>query len=678
MRRFHIATLLLCLCSVFSFAQERLILNRGNYPNDGNGDTPWTFIGKANTNFEALFNRTANLSNNAAVAALALGDVSTNAAAWRAVLKQTPDTIYVTWYSTDSTLTAAEINEALTAGAGKRIVFPSSATYNVDATLYPRSNSHLVGHGAVLRNASTNTSGLILMQVTNQADILIEGFTFDAVAGSHYNNGNLWVRGSTNVLTRNCTLKNGGYLANYVVASFNSAPSVNCDIEGSDILDQRYGGSGLSTANLSVAEGSIDCDVRHCTIDYPTVGTAGYSYVALGEGHPNAPTLAISLDRAFNARVIGCTIRNRSGQTNLTGLMIEDNSGATNIYTTVESTVIDGLDTGTAFAYLNGRATYTDCTFKNNTRWAVRLHQVEEADQHKMESVTFQSCRFLNNYPAPTMGTNELGYWRNRGGQISFTANPPYRLVIDGCEFDTYSSDAAFSHILWGAGDLVVKDSLFRRGAYGIRVADPVQVDPITPNSLYNAEPRKRAVFSSRNNRFADCTSPVYGCSDTFAADNWYDGSSKYFTEDSFYIAVTTNAPTRLFSIKTVDTTRSDVGTSGSYYCVVDLLVSNDAPTSTHQFGSVAGRGMSFAFAQAIAHPDTVNTSPVISLGMTPQAQVGARGFENLAVTLVNSPYHTTDVKLTLTGQGDVTQAAVFCRVRVLHSGFFTPPCILR
>jgi hypothetical protein len=65
---------------------DRQVINRGTFPGDTAGDTPWIRSGKHNANYLELFSRSTAISNANAIGALALSSALTNSTAWQTAL----------------------------------------------------------------------------------------------------------------------------------------------------------------------------------------------------------------------------------------------------------------------------------------------------------------------------------------------------------------------------------------------------------------------------------------------------------------------------------------------------------------------------------------------------------------------------------------------------------------
>jgi hypothetical protein len=592
--------------------------------------------------------------------------------------------VNVKWASPDKYISGAEVNEALKVGAGGDIFFPSDATctYLIDEVLRPESNSRLLGYGATLRNGATNLANFVMLIITNKHDILMEGLTFDAGLGSHYRNGNIDIIGSTNVKALRITSRYGGYLGNFAILS-NGPPSLNCGAEQSFFYDQRYGGSGQSLAGYSVAQDAQKCYSRFNTFDFPTLGnnTNIFGWVPLGSGHPNAPILTVSFDRAPDFESIGDRFLNTSKYAGATAFSIEDNNQAPNCNGRVSNCFIDGYNLGFSFAYIDGSFEFQNVTVQNCKTYGLRLNQTEAADQHRVKLLRISNSAFRNNYANPLFGQDANEHWRNQGGQISYVANPPYRLLIENSEFTTSSTNSDFTHILYGAGEFISKGNTFRNGAYGIRAMDPDTLST-DPNSYYEANPSNRRVFISED-RFDGVTNSIYGLPNTKGAEVLEDVPGFEMTS-RFAKTISTNSLTTLFTIKTVQHRQSvtGLGTAGSFTCEIDGHISN-ASSDVTTYGQVGARSFHAEFTYAVNYDFGGTNLPTAALSVvtghvTPMAQSIGRGFRNIVITPSCPNYYETPVKIAFDGVGDVTSGNVSGIVRIKHSGFYRPPLIVK
>lgn len=564
------------------------------------------------------------------------------------------------------------------------VIFPGNTQYCITTTIFPKSNCKIMGYGSTLQPhiSATNTSGLILMSFTNRQNVVLEGLSFDSLAYSHWNNGNLWIRGSTNITTRNIKTRYGGYLANYVVGSYLGAPSVNSSIYDSYILDQRYGSSGASTANYSVAEGSQNCHAYNCFFDYPTVGNNGYVYnpPPPEPTDPKSPSLVISIDRGFNCNLYDCTIRNSSGVTNLTAIALEDNSGATNIFNNITRCNIADTERGFYFHYLGGRITVSDCIVENTTYHGLRMDATEAADTNNVQSLQVNNTRFLNCYTNAVLGTNGSGTYLNQAGQARIVTTPPHRAIFSNCEFVTWSENTNYVHLLIGSGAVTVKDSVFQNGSFDVRATDPaIPFNTLALNSLYGAYPTNRKVFIHRDNQYINIQNHLFGLYDAYAYDNWTSDNYRFLIEDFIQTNLTVSATNRLFSISTVPTSQSGIGTSGGFLAKLDILLSNNDP-AVQSFGDVGSVGYGVAWTQSVTDGGTelYTNSPLTGIYATMPGMTGSRGYTNVLTLLNNPDYSTTDINLYVEPLGGVTNVVVYGRLTLIHTGWFYPPRIIK
>lgn len=680
------------------------LVNIGQTPNDGTGDSLRTAFTKVNSNFTNLWSTRmgtvatlnellsffpTDLHTNVFVVGrtnandgfqgiftyLAGSTLPTNnGTVFRPIVvtgrwvRQVNGAYDSSWFGT----TASNINELFMAGAGNTILLPKNTTVQVDVALSPQSGSHIIGDNTTLVNGTTNTPNFIILDIIKKRDILLENFTVDGGLGSHYTSGNIWIRACTNVVARRIVSKYGGKLGLFAIVGYETEQSEECGAEFSEFLDQRYGGLG-SIAAYGVAETAKRCFSRYNRFNFPTLGK-----MWLGWGIPPfvAPSLTTSFDRSQQGYIIGDQYRNTSGMTNLVAVMFEDNNRTPGSDNTLENVLIDGYDIGIAFAYLDGTFSFRGTKVRNCTRHAIRLNQVEPADYHRVRVLRLIDCDFENSYPNPTFGRDQNNHWQNKAGQIIFTADLPQRLEIELCRFKSNSTDPQFTHLLYGAGELISKRNIFEGGAYGIRAADPAVLDT-EENGLWNATPQNRKTFVSDGDRFISVANPIYGVSSPRELEAGIDGV-QYVLFNNITKTVPTNALTTLFSIKTVETASSAIGTSGSYDVVLDGHISN-ASAAVSTLGQVGARRFHAEWTHTVNY-DAVNTctNSIITGWATPQAQVGARGFINPQFTLSNGNYHTTDVKLQLEGLGDVTEANVFCRIQINYLGLSRPPIVIK
>lgn len=617
---------------------------------------------------------------------------SSSGSGW-ALQRLVPDKVYnVLWFAatTPGAPTHTQMQNAFDTAVGATLLFPPNGSYLTTDRLNIQSNTHVLGYGATLGNGDLNKQDFVLLQTTNKYNVIVEGLTIDVGENSHYDTGGLWFRGSTNCVAKSCIFKNGGYLGWMAIVGYpdSSQPSVFCGAVNCTFLDLRYGGSNQSLAGLSIAESPWGCFAINNFFDFPTLSTRGLSYVALGAGDPNAPRLVSSFDRAFQSDLRGNVYYNTSSMTNLVGMSIEDNSGATNVVNHIRDNYFTGYEIGVQFALLNGDFSMTGGSIVNCSKYGVRLNQTEAADQHGVRTLTLRDVIFRGNYQTPTFGTSS-GDWNNLGGNISFVANSPQRLYLENVRFYGWGGNTNQTGVLFGGGDLYANNCYFQDLGYGIKAMDPVYPITADDRGFYNAGATNRHTFVQRGSKHVNVTHPVWGLSDTYGADNLAGDQSRYYLDDYFVAAIPTNTVSTILTIQSTHITSSQFGTAGAYDADIDLIISNQAPPSTSgpfesfMAGQVSGRKMGFAFSYAAnfdASPQAAVT-PVVSTKMTPQVKAtgSGRGFTNLTPSVVVSPWHTTAVKLSAdTETSDVSTVYVYGKVRIAYTGFFLPPQIIK
>ena len=581
--------------------------------------------------------------------------------------------------------TTALLNEALSFAVRAKIEFPRNVDLFITSPLLPKSYSTLIGNGARLMNGATNVNGLILMLIDRTMDTEVLGLRFDHQLGSHWNTGHLVVRGSTNIYVHNCEFQRAGYLASFLaqVAS-DGARSEGIRFEHNYVGDQIYGGSSQSTANVSIAESTKDATVANNRIVYSTLGQLNLGWVPLGQGNPNHPRLIVGLDRGFNSRFVDNEVVNMSGATNLCGLMLEDNTGATNILSRVRGNTFSKLDVGMQTQALRGAAVISENVFDQCNFQGLYVNQTISTDAHQLSFLTVQDNLFLNCNPNPQMGQTTVGsVWRNDAGQVSYIASLPFRMLFQGNQILGWSQSANTTAFLYGGGHLsFINNRIEQLGnntaAVGLRAADPAILNEAQANAMYQATARNRKPFYASKNQFVGFATgkSMVGVSDAFG-DSTVDNYGQRVQWGSFRKQFATNLVSKLFSIHTVEANQTSIGNSGAWTAFIFLNISNQ-PLDLYSLGNVGTHGRIFCVSQAVnelSTPTAVNSVDQIFAGT--QAKTGARGYTSLVMTAVSTFYHTTEIRLSFSGEGDVTDGTVYGSIMLVSSDMYMLPQIL-
>lgn len=121
-------------------------------------------------------------------------------------------TVYVANYGTST----ADVQRALSAAAGKTLVFPANHTYTITSILNVPSNIVIQGNGSILKtpdNSTSSTTSDTLLDINGDTNVNVSGLKFDGNVGAQ-TNWSQWrhairVSGSASNVTLNSLTFNG-------------------------------------------------------------------------------------------------------------------------------------------------------------------------------------------------------------------------------------------------------------------------------------------------------------------------------------------------------------------------------------------------------------------------------------------------------------------------------------
>ncbi|HTH21154.1 MAG TPA: glycosyl hydrolase family 28-related protein [Nitrososphaeraceae archaeon] len=586
---------------------------------------------------------------------------------------------------------APAINKAIASGGD--FYFPAG-NYRLGAeeVLIP-SNTKIMGRGARWFNGATNIEGKIMVRMKGANNVVFDGITLDGIVGSHWKQGNLWIMGCTNVYVGNFESRNGNYLANYVVVGWEDPGVFKNQSEyvvGHNFVigDQPCGGSGISTANISIAEGSRYCGITGLLCDYSVTGNLGIEYEPTpGPEHPQRPVLAISIDRGFYCYLKDATFLNTSRQAGLAAVTFEDNSGATNIFNYINNIVVRNYAVGVQLKLYGGRFTAENLLVQDCDREGFQAYQTEFADKHDIAEIAISNSKFINNYMNSSFGIDANDHAFSKAGQVSWGGSLPYVMKLQNVDFIYNSTDTNLVHILHNSGELDVQNCSFNGGFFGIRVPDPVIPNEQTPNGFYEAYGRYRKLRTF-NCRYLGVSFPVYGEADPFGDLSLVDFAPQNTIRSTFYKVIPANTWTQISEIRTIESDRSEVGKSGGYNGLIKFHVTNQEADSTHNNTNLfkLGQGFLQGFALGWSHFVTEGGSesfPTNTLmtpfGVTPPAITHSRGYTNISVFATNTVWHTTQIFARADAINVDTPVAVFKgEIELNPTGWYQLPRILQ